>query len=109
MTAAPDRRQMLEVLRQAFHDGENVSFLAAAALGDSDLAMDAYLAVWDGMRHKSISGAYWQPWLMPYTAVRSHPKFKQLMQKNGLAAYWRKSGHWSDFCHAVGEDDFECE
>jgi hypothetical protein len=41
--------------------------------------------------------------------MRQLPGFKDLVRDLGLVDYWRTSGKWSDFCHPVGEDDFECE
>jgi len=40
-------------------------------------------------------------------ALRQSPRFKQMLTKMGLPAYWRAHG-WPDFCQAVGNGDFEC-
>ncbi len=47
----------------------------------------------------------WEPTLAP---VRKTERFKVLMRKAGLPAYWRARG-WPDVCHPVGADDFACE
>jgi len=45
----------------------------------------------------------------PYPeAWRVSPDRKRLIAEAGLPAYWRKHG-FPPQCHAVGEDDFECE
>jgi len=38
--------------------------------------------------------------------MRTLPGFKGLVTDLGLGPYWREMG-WSDFCSAVGDDDFE--
>jgi len=44
----------------------------------------------------------------PYMdAIRSTPRFKQLVIDADLPAYWRQRG-WPDMCHPLGKDDFEC-
>lgn len=108
VAAAPDRARMLEVSRKAFEDGKRIDYLMADALGDADLAMEAYLKVWKDVRHKYISDAYWHPWLMP-TGFRAHPKFKELMKEMGLADYWRKTNHWPEYCRPDGTADFVCQ
>jgi len=32
--------------------------------------------------------------------VRADPRFLPLMAKTGVLAFWRKTGHWADFCEA---------
>ena len=40
-------------------------------------------------------------------AVRRLPEFKEFIRSTELLDYWRQFG-WSDYCHPVGKDDFEC-
>jgi serine/threonine-protein kinase len=49
------------------------------------------------------------PWLWKpeYAAVRKTARFKALMKNSGRVDYWRQRG-WPDFCHPVGNSDFEC-
>lgn len=36
----------------------------------------------------------------PAVAVRADPRFLPLMAKTGVLAFWRRTGHWADFCDA---------
>jgi TolB-like protein len=47
-------------------------------------------------------------WFPDFRDARSLAGFKDLLRDVGLVDYWRKTGHWGDFCHPVGDDDFEC-
>jgi len=40
-------------------------------------------------------------------ALRQSPRFKQMLIKMGIPAYWREHG-WPDLCQPVGDGDFEC-
>ncbi len=44
-------------------------------------------------------------------ALRKSPRFKQMLNKMGIPAYWREHG-WPDLCQplgdGVGDEDFEC-
>jgi TolB-like protein len=40
-------------------------------------------------------------------ALRQSQRFKQMLVKMGLPAYWREHG-WPDLCQPVGDGDFEC-
>ena len=81
--------------------GMAVSHWAAYA-GDNELSLD----VFDGLDTGFVAFASWRPVMRE---VRRHPRFKDIMRKIGLVDYWRKSGNWPEFCHAVGDGDFECE
>lgn len=73
----------------------------AAVLGDPQQALDIYNKI-----EANLLPTLWHPIL---SDMRRLPDFKTLMHDAGLVDYWRASGKWSDFCHPVGEDDFECE
>jgi len=76
----------------------------ASYFGEHELALQAF--------RESIGSAesgmnfIWRP---IHKGMRQLPGFKDLVREWGLVDYWRKSGKWGDFCHPVGEDDFECE
>ena len=46
-------------------------------------------------------------WSPEYSGVRATEDFKQLMRNLGIVDIWRVRG-WPDLCHAVGDNDFEC-
>jgi TolB-like protein len=50
-----------------------------------------------------------QMWRPVFRKMRALPGFKDLVRKLDLVDFWRKSGDWGDFCHPVGDTDFECK
>jgi hypothetical protein len=46
-------------------------------------------------------------WHPSYAPVRKSQRFKDLVRKAGLVAYWRAKG-WPEFCHPTTGDDFAC-
>ena len=108
--ALPNRENMLAVLRKATDGGTEDTEappLLADALGDRDLALTALRSHLNATRGK-YTGAWYAPWLLVHSGVRTDPRFKELMREGGLADFWRHSGKWPDFCVPVGKDDFEC-
>ena len=74
----------------------------AAYFGDASLSLDALRT------EKDFLGIY-PEWANPMLRdVRKLPGFKDLMRSAGLVDYWRKTGHWADICHPIGDDDFDC-
>ena len=76
----------------------------ASYFGEDELALQAYseLKVSDWTTFHSI-------WYPIHKKMRKLPGFKDLVRELGLVDYWRRSGNWGEFCHPVGNDDFECE
>jgi len=73
---------------------------SASGLGDAEFAFEKF-------RESGIDeSAVWHP---IHRAIRQLPAFKAYVRDSGLYDYWRASGKWGDFCHPVGEDDFECD
>lgn len=74
-------------------------------LGESPAYLDAWsrLLLDAGWRDMAMNLSY--PIVSP---ARKTQQYKQLVTEIGLVDYWRERG-WADFCHPVGEDDFECE
>jgi tetratricopeptide (TPR) repeat protein len=105
--AIPDRGDMLRVLRKGLGSGEVIHPTLADALGDRDLAFRTLQPLLTRMRGEN-SGVWYLPWLLVHSGARADPRFKALMREAGLAAFWRQSGKWPDFCSPVGADDFEC-
>jgi TolB-like protein len=46
-------------------------------------------------------------WRRDQPALRSSPRFKALLERARLPAYWRARG-WPAFCRPLGDDDFTC-
>ena len=113
-----DREAMLAVTRKALSDkaygGDIMSVWASAAdaLGDADLtviALRKQLEATEGFKEGTMSQyPYYVFWVLPYSGVRSHPEFKQLLVEAGVVDYWRQTGSWGDGCAPVGSEDFEC-
>jgi adenylate cyclase len=57
----------------------------------------------------SDSTIIWTIWRPINRGMRQLPGFKDFVLEIGLVDYWHTSGKWGDFCHPVGEDDFECD
>jgi adenylate cyclase len=72
----------------------------ASYFGEHELALQAY---------RESTGYHVYMWRPIHKGMRQLPGFKDLVREIGLVDYWRKSGKWGDFCHPVGEDDFECD
>ena len=70
----------------------------AAYFGDAELALSA-------MQKSRNLWVYWMPLILQ---VRRLPDFKELVQDVGFVGYWREFS-WGDYCHPIGNDDFECE
>ena len=75
----------------------------AAYYGDTELALMILSSV---QSRQLVANLSWRP---IFRDMRKLPGFKDLIQGIGLVDYWRTTGNWGDFCHPVGEDDFECE
>jgi TolB-like protein/DNA-binding winged helix-turn-helix (wHTH) protein len=93
-------------------DTELAAFVADA-LGDAELAAAALRKTLESTagfkEHTMPQYPYVLFWNAPYSGVRAHPEFKQLLIEAGVADYWRQTGQWGDGCGPVGADDFRCE
>ena len=76
----------------------------ATILGNPELALKSLLG--PGVPGVNNTIFFWHP---IHALVRRLPAFKIYLQDIGLVDYWRTTGKWSDYCHQVGDDDFECE
>lgn len=120
-TALDDRNAMLAMVRRALDDaryggGDVFAYQwtqVADALGDSALAVAALRR--DLERQPGFSTgtmaqqSYVAFWNAPYSGLRAHPQFKELLVAAGVAGYWRSTGNWGDGCRPAGTDDFECQ
>jgi TolB-like protein/DNA-binding winged helix-turn-helix (wHTH) protein len=77
----------------------------AAYFGDPEYALEGLQDIAEGGGISLVASYSWHP---IFREMRRLEGFKDLILDIGLAEYWRTSGKWSDFCQAVGEDDFEC-
>ena len=84
--------------------GLGVVALWAAYFGDRQLALEALRT----SQQQPDLYSLWNMWRPIFKDVRRLPGFKQLVRDIGISDYWRESGNWADFCHPVGDDDFEC-
>jgi serine/threonine protein kinase len=103
-----DRQALRALIRQVIQERqpafEHARFLADA-IGEPELALESLQAY---MAQPGLSfRKYWQPWIAPYSNMRTLPGFKQILIDGGIVDYWRQTGRWGDFCKPVG-DDFEC-
>jgi TolB-like protein len=77
----------------------------AAYYGDAELALDLERKFYEsGITRDFVAQSLWRPILRD---ARKLPVFKDLVTKMGLVDYWRAYS-WPDFCHPVGDKDFEC-
>jgi tetratricopeptide (TPR) repeat protein len=113
-----DRTAMLASARKIAaesHDARDTELAAfvADALGDAELAAAALRKTLESTagfkEHTMPQYPYVLFWNAPYSGVRAHPDFKQLLIEAGVADYWRQTGQWGDGCGPVGADDFRCE
>lgn len=118
--ALDDRAAMLALVRRALaepgYGGGNAAAYVwtnvADALGDADLAVAAMRRDLQAQPGFAQGGMAQHPyvvlWNSPYSGVRAHPGFKQLLIEAGVVDYWRQSGRWGDGCRPLAGDDFEC-
>ena len=78
----------------------------AAYFGDPALALAAWKDIFARAGLTSLGGVVW---MRIFRDARRLPGFKDLLRKIGLVDYWRETGDWGDFCHPVGDNDFECD
>lgn len=73
------------------------AMILLASLGDRDAAMKAADAYQPGVPSEL-------PYLFlpPAAPLRADPRFMKVAERLGLVAYWRKTGHWPDFCSEPG-------
>jgi len=95
-------RDVIEKRRSHFEGVHRI----ADALDEPELALTALRA--SLKRPGQDFSRFWNPWIIPYSKVRTLPGFKDLMREAGIADYWRTSGKWGDFCQPLAGDDFEC-
>jgi TolB-like protein/DNA-binding winged helix-turn-helix (wHTH) protein len=116
-----DDRDAMRVLARkglvddAYGGGAGAAYLltnVADALGDADLAVAAMrkdLESGEGFEEGTMAQQrYVAFWNSPYSSVRAHPAFKELLIQAGVVDYWRQTGRWGDGCGPVGADDFRC-
>ena len=74
-----------------------------AYFGDLDFALAILQTVYPDKA--KANPLLWRP---IWKDLRTLPGFKQVVIDLGLVDYWRTTGNWGDFCHPVGDNDFEC-
>ena len=73
--------------------------------GDPELALSAWRRICAGGGIVTLGSVLW---MQCFRSTRRLPGFKELLRDVGLVNYWRTTGDWGEFCHPVGDDDFEC-
>jgi len=76
-----------------------------AYYGDPELALTLVRKAFESQGMSPQAMVMWRP---VFRDMRKLPGFKNLVRDIGLVDYWKKYG-WGDFCHPVGDNDFECE
>jgi TolB-like protein len=76
-----------------------------AYAGDIDAAMDILEPIAMEESWYALNG-FWEH-TEEANALRQSQRFKQMLIKMGVPAYWREHG-WPDLCQPVGAGDFEC-
>jgi len=94
----------------AYADPLNLSIIAiwASYFGEHELTLQIYHEMSE-LVESSTGGPMSVIWRPIHKDMRRLPGFKDLIRNLKLVDYWRASGNWGEFCHPVGEDDFECE
>jgi len=59
-------------------------------------------------RQNQIRVGYQRLFVPVYRPMLNQQAVKDCIKKSGLLKYWQNN-EFPDFCHPVGEDDFECE
>jgi len=96
-----DRQAALNALRDTFRQTEILDYLVAvwaAYHHDVELTLAA-------TRRMPAPWSFWRPLMAD---MRGTEGFREIVRGQGLVEYWREYT-WSDYCHSVGINDFECE
>jgi TolB-like protein len=105
-TAQVERTAAIQAIirNPAFQDETSLGWIAEFAefYGDRDSALKAL------QLHVAQSGITPFVWMPRLAALRTDPRFKELLKSTGLVDYYRATGIWGDFCKPAGKDDFEC-
>ena len=103
-TNLAESQALIETFNTQSQYNDQFAVVMLAAIGADDAALDI---LWESAEIEDdiIKNA----WMWPqFDRIRKSPRFKELLEHYGLPNAWRQIG-WPKFCHAVGEDDFECE
>jgi TolB-like protein len=85
--------------------GPRLTAFCLAYAGDIDAAMDILEPI-VMQQDWYLLNDFWNH-TEEANALRQSQRFKQMLIKMGIPAYWREHG-WPDLCQPVGDGDFEC-
>ena len=108
-----DPQAGLAALRDIVGERESMTMIGRSAIalwaiyyGDTNLALEMLRRPFNGdVTTAFLALNVWQP---IYRDVRKLEDFKDFVRDIGMEDYWRTTGKWNDFCHPIGDDDFEC-
>jgi TolB-like protein/DNA-binding winged helix-turn-helix (wHTH) protein/Flp pilus assembly protein TadD len=105
--ALDDSDKALAEIRTLFHNPGVFPghLLALAAMLDRpEFAVEGFVTL--TRHHAGAGSSSGILWAHVFRDMRRLPRFREVLQEEGLVAYWRQAG-WPDLCRPVG-DDIEC-
>ena len=111
----PEAKRLFETMGQLIDNRQAALNVLHDSFQQTEL-LDYLIAIWAAYHHDvelTLAAtrrmpAPWSFWIPLMVDMRSSEGFKEIVREQGLVEYWREYT-WSDYCQAVGNNDFECE
>ena len=87
--------------------GNSLDFAILNYFGATTEIVHILTQLWADGDTLTVSITLGELWSPRYSDMRKTPEYKQFLTDIGMVDLWKKRG-WPDLCHAVGENDFEC-